>query len=90
MEVEKPKKKRGKTKKNHTKIKNTNTLSNNMVIKLNHTNEEDTMPSGMITFVLMKQMIIVDLCWCLPARNGIWFTTKIQHGIFTLMVIYNG
>ena len=43
MEVEKPKKKRGrKPKKTVQKTKNTNSLSNNMVIKLNHTNEEDT------------------------------------------------
>ena len=75
---DKPKKKRGrKPKKTVEKVENTNSLSNNMVIKLNHTNEEDTvvLPFSEDNFCITEpNNNCGSLCWncCHPFQEMVY------------------
>ena len=86
---EKPKKKRGrKPKKNVPAVEmNTNTLSNNMVIKLNHINEETTtvLPYSDDNFCINKSNNCGSLCWncCHPFQEIVYgLPLKYISGIF--------
>ena len=81
---EKPKKKRGrKPKKNVPAVEmNTNTLSNNMVIKLNHINEETTtvMPYSDDNFCINKSNNCGSLCWnCCHPFNTIIYGLPLKY-----------
>ena len=88
MEKEKPKKKRGrKPKKVIEQVENTNPLSNNMVIKLNHINEENNivLPFNDENFCVNENNNCGSICWncCYPFQEIVYgIPLKYISGIF--------
>ena len=88
MEQEKPKKKRGrKPKKVVEQVENKNPLANNMVIKLNHINEENNviLPFNDENFCVNENNNCGSICWncCHPFQEIVYgLPLKYISGIF--------